>query len=87
MKSLRFKCPACKGERLEEIMDNVTLSTPVTGVFDEGGTVTLDYGDAYTEYSDAVRFQCADCGHVLTDADGNPIKTVEGLAEWLKTHP
>jgi hypothetical protein len=78
---MNFLCGNCGSTRLEEIMDNVTLSTTINDV-GEGGDV--DYGDESAGDSGSVdRYQCLDCGGHVKDEDGNDITDSAALYDRL----
>ena len=80
MKATKFKCPKCGCRRLEEVMVNVTQSTAVEGVDEDG---LLVYGNGSTEGGEIDRFQCLECGDVIKNEHGDTITSMEALAEWL----
>jgi hypothetical protein len=82
MPKLEFTCPDCKGHTLEEIQDNVTVATEISGINNDG---SLQYGEATNENGEVIFYQCADCGEVI-HKDGDPITSEEDLLEWLETH-
>ena len=83
--NLKFTCPGCKGNRLEEVMENVTVSSEVTNIDDEGDH---DYGIQTNENGELSHFQCVKCGYILEikDGEGNDRSVTEPdeLAEWIR---
>ncbi len=67
-----FICPMCNGHRIGELMTNVTATSEVLTMTDDGdvsyGTPSLeDGGDGSTVF----QYQCMNCGHVLPNiSDG-----------------
>lgn len=81
-----FKCPKCGKNVLEEVMTNVTQSSSITTLIDEKGNLYLDYDAVSNDGGEIDRYQCADCGYVLTDKYGNTVKDTDSLMKWLKEH-
>jgi predicted RNA-binding Zn-ribbon protein involved in translation (DUF1610 family) len=75
--SVEFKCPECKGDRLEEIMADVTVASVIISI-GEGGDI--QYGEQSNEGGHVERYQCMDCGHVIPG-----IENSEQLFEFLST--
>jgi predicted nucleic-acid-binding Zn-ribbon protein len=78
--TMKFKCSKCGSDTLEEITVNVTQSTEITGVDEDG---LLIYGNSSTEGGELDHFQCQKCGMVIKGKQGT-ISTLNGLADWLK---
>jgi len=89
-----FKCPTCDGNRLNEIMVNVTVDSEIDMVTDEDGIV---YGDQTNGDGEVFEICCRSCGVILTNDGGvfrgsregeilDCVKTHEELVEWLKTN-
>lgn len=74
-----FECPECSSDNLEEVARAITYST--IPCFYRG---EHDYGDAETEYMDALRIQCAHCG--FTVAEGFPPNLYQHCLErgWIR---
>ena len=83
VKRLKFKCPKCSSNRLEEVMGNCTVSSAIKEICSDGD---IEYGDQSTEYGEVDRYQCLECGFVLKDENGNKIDGVEKLVEWLNNN-
>ena len=64
MKATRFRCAKCGCKRLEEVMVNVSQSTAIEGLDEDG---LLVYGNGSTEGGEIDRFQCLECGEVVRD--------------------
>lgn len=54
-----FQCPKCGCGVLEEVMENVTVSTVILQTFPDGDAT---YGDCSHDGGDVVRYQCMMCG-------------------------
>ena len=81
MKTTRFKCPKCGCRRLEEVLANVTQTTAIEGVDEDG---LLVYGNSSTEGGEIDRFQCLECNEVIRDEHGLKIVSMDALADWMK---
>lgn len=80
---LKFECPNkfCQGDRLESIEENIVASSIITHFGEEGD---FDYGTPSLEDGNVCRFQCLQCGHILTYEDGNNLTENTELVEWLQ---
>lgn len=76
----KFKCPKCGCRVIEEIMVNVTQTTEITGVDEDG---LLMYGKSDTEGGKISCFQCKKCGKVIRDKNDKPIALLKELAEFI----
>jgi len=80
-----FRCPECDESRLEEIVTQATIVNRVIELDpkypDEPFVEMSDICDGVTE-----RFQCAYCGYILYDKDGDLINNFDDLIEWLDEH-
>lgn len=83
MSNLKFKCQKCGCDRLEEVMDGVTLTTNINSVYEGGDT---DYGEDYSNGGSIDRFQCVNCGYELRWDDDMVVSSTEELYDWLKKH-
>ena len=79
--SLKFKCPKCNHNQLEEVMIDVVQSSTIDNIDEEG---YVDYEHTSSEGGEVDRYQCAKCGYVLKNEIGGKIDTPEELVEWLK---
>lgn len=90
--SAHFECPDCKQDLLEEIMVGVQLCTALTDMHKlENETVEVEYNQFEldgVQWSDGVvdRYQCANCGRVIRNEEGDIITDPEDLFEWLIEH-
>ena len=85
MKTYQFKCPKCKGHRLEEVMINVTVASEVSNVCIEDDCVDMDYGHQSSEDGDVERYQCIDCGEVVAGSQEELISFFEKKKKRKKT--
>jgi hypothetical protein len=76
---LKFICPSCDSHRLECVEDG-PYTSEVVNIQKEGD---FDYGEINAS-GDVDRFQCLNCGFVLTDVADEPINDNEELAKWCK---
>jgi predicted RNA-binding Zn-ribbon protein involved in translation (DUF1610 family) len=80
---MNFTCPKCGWKGLEEICSCDAVASLVIGIDDDG---QLEYDSPTLEGDvNVLHYQCASCGEILRDDDGNPIAG-EDLPEWLKSH-
>jgi hypothetical protein len=88
-KMLKFKCPQCGGDILEEQMINCTQDTIIIAIHESGA---VDYGDYSVDLGDVERYICTGCGYGLVEdpsendpfADAYAVSTNSGLVKWLK---
>jgi hypothetical protein len=75
----KFRCPQCHGQRLEEVLVNTTVTSPVESVEEDG---YIDYGEQ--ENGDGVvdRYQCSHCGWVVPN-----VQSPATLYLWLADLP
>lgn len=85
MKNLKFKC-ACGHEELEEILGDVTQTSPITSI-PENGNIEYDQARVTYDGGEVEQYVCAACGRAVMDRDGSFIDDSEGLVEWLKDQP
>lgn len=79
--SMKFKCPECDSNQLEEVMIDVVQSSIISEIDSEG---YVDYENTSTDGGEVDRYQCSKCGHLIKNEIGGKINDVEELAEWLK---
>ena len=81
-KILKFKCPKCGHDRIEEIMINVIVSTPICriNVIDNGYESEYDHSKAENYDGQVDRYQCAKCGFIV------PVRSLEALAATEYIH-
>ena len=74
---LKFKCPKCGGEKLQERLYCDTMLTDIEKVNEDG---TIEYGKSIGDgeiYS--LEYECKECGYVLDD-----VTCEEELVDYLK---
>ena len=81
MKTLKFVCPKCKHNVIEEIMENASISSNIKTLTEDGATYAEDVSVAD---GDVVCYQCGECGYILRDND-KIITTIEEVIEWCKS--
>ena len=83
--TIKFVCPRCGGNVLEEVLDNAHVETPVTFQVEPGRTtgMRMIYGKTTCIEGDIERYQCSACGFTPSQEDGDPICDDEALEEWL----
>lgn len=84
-----FICPDCGDVGLEEVMENVILAQPLEiNVLEESETILvrideekdITIHDGFTN-----RFQCENCGWIICDEHGVPIRDYEDLEDWIRS--
>ena len=73
---LKFKCPKCGFNRMEEVMTGVTVSTIINDLGIEDEFIDCNYGNASNDGGEVDRYQCVSCGHVVATNE-------EDLIEFL----
>ena len=76
---LQFTCPSCDSHRLECVEDG-PYASEVVNIQKDGD---FDYGEINAS-GDVDRFQCLNCGFILSDVADEPINDNEEIAEWCK---
>jgi len=78
----KFKCPKCGCRVIDEIMVNVTQTTTIEGVDEDG---ILIFGKSDTDGGKISNFQCHKCGKVIRnkDNDDKPITLLKELAGFI----
>ena len=77
---MKFKCPSCKSNRLEEIADGAIVSTEILDI-EDGGSINYGVPSVDEAYTD--RYQCLNCGWVLP-VTANTTPDSEELFQWLE---
>ena len=77
---MKFKCPKCESNRLEEIADGATVSTEILDIEDGG---SINYGEPSVDEAYTDRYQCLNCGWVLP-VSANHTPDSEELFQWLE---
>ncbi len=87
---LNFKCPnknnKCNSNTVEEVLSGIVQYSTIGDIEKDVDEVYADYGEVSYDGDEAQieRYQCAECGYVIKDEDGNTIITPERLWDWLK---
>lgn len=76
---IKFQCPKCQSNKIEEIQVNVTVATEIYNVCEHEVSVHLgmdkhvdtDQGDQTNEGGHVDRYQCGECGYTIVD-DSSP---------------
>ena len=77
----KYFCPKCKGETFEEVLADVTVTYRIVNTSDGP-----DYDEQTScEGGYVARIQCESCGHIVLDAGGKPVTSLEELAPILET--
>lgn len=83
---IKFKCPKCGCEHLEEVLSNVTQYSIIDVIDDDGA---IDYRDKGMSYDggEVNRYQCNECGFTVGEDETNgEVNTPEELVKWIKEH-
>jgi len=78
---LKFVCPSCNDNRLEQILDGYHR-IPILNIDKDGD---FDYGE-YESKGTVIRIQCSNCGYVLEDEPGIEITENIKTVEWIKNN-
>ena len=81
MKELKFTCPKCNHNLLEIIETDAIVSSNIVNIREDGD---FDYQNLTVDDSVVDRFQCAECGYVLKDENGEKITDNIDVVEWIK---
>ena len=73
-----FTCPKCGSHRLEEVMTNVTIYSPIKSYSIEDGEIDFEYGNQNNEDGAVERYQCMDCGEHIAFDQAELIAFLEG---------
>ena len=85
VQQISFTCPACGGHKLEEVLENATVSSLVLDLCIQGDIANCDYGKPTIEDGEVVRYQCFDCGYILS-VEEEDVDSLQELASWLLKH-
>lgn len=82
--TIKFVCPRCGGNVLEEVLDDAVVETPVTFRVEPGRHtgMRMIYGVSRCIEGDVIKYQCS-CGFAPSDKDGEYICDDSALEEWL----
>lgn len=72
--TLKFKCPECGGDKLEEVVYDALVHLPVERIENEY-EISYDYPEIQDGRID--RYQCNCCGYIIEATNS------EDLYEWL----
>ena len=81
---MKFKCPVCMGEVLEEVTTKATVVFEVTDV-DENN---IEYGEQNLEGGPGkvnVFYQCYNCGEIIKKSGQTRVKNKKELFDWLNS--
>lgn len=87
MSVVKFKCPACDSNRLEEVMTGVTVTREITSVGIDREVADLTYGNQINEDGELDCYQCAACGTALRLDNDQLVTGPAELATWFEQHP
>jgi len=79
---IKFNCPACDYDRMEEILSDVTQASVIVEVEPD----CAEYGEHSTDGGVIDRFQCVGCGWPILDDLNSEITTYEELYKWLESN-
>lgn len=81
---LKFICPDCDHDRIEEVVSTDTLINPIVRLDKDGDH---EYEPCRPEgATEVLEYRCAYCAWIISNASGDIRDCVE-LAEWLKKQP
>jgi len=80
MSITKFKCEKCGSRIVEEVMVNVTQTTHIEGVDEDG---LLMFGCSETDGGKISCYQCLECGKVIRDENDKPITVMKELADYI----
>ena len=77
---IKFKCPKCGSNEIEEIIIDVTVNSIVANdrCSFVNGELDLDYDEQINDGGELRQYQCGGCGKVIC-------KTISELFEYLKS--
>lgn len=76
-----FTCPQCGNHTVEEVMENVTVSSEVLDLKEGDGEELIDYGEQRNDDGDVVCYQCIHCGHLISEGPNSLAKALKELKE------
>ena len=81
---LKFTCPECGKNRLEEVTVDVVQYSEITAIDEE--TSAVDYGGHNTDGGNVNCYQCLDCGYEIEfeDEEREEVNSSVLLVEWIK---
>ena len=79
--SLEFVCPKCKCEELEIVQTDVTMTSKIVDLDEEG---CFEYDLIDCDSGQVECHQCYKCGYILKNEKDEVITTNEEVVEWVK---
>jgi len=79
IKTLKFKCPKCNGNRLE-CCEEGPYASEILAIDREGD---FEWGEINASGM-VVRFQCLECGYVLKDSEGESLTDNDDVVKWIE---
>ena len=76
-----FTCPSCGHKVVEEVMQNVIVSSEVIDIHEGDGEEILDYGEQRNDDGDVVCYQCISCGYLISEGSNSLAKALKELKE------
>jgi len=67
---IEFKCPKCRGHKIEEIMVDMTVATEVS-LEQTGAGIECFPGEQNNEGGHVDRYQCGDCGYTIINHESD----------------
>ncbi len=80
-KEALFKCPKCSCVGLEVVEINVTASSPIHVISEDGN---FHYGKPNIEGGEVGYFGCEKCGFELKDEKGNQLTEHDEVVAWCR---
>lgn len=84
-KELKFICPKCKGEILEEVMTDVVQYSSI-GSISEDGSVDYCVNGISHEGGEVELYQCHDCAYILKIDNDDNVNCEDELVQWIKKY-
>lgn len=82
MAIVNWKCPACGGGKIEEVLEDATQYSTITNIW---GDEEAEYGETEVLSGHVDRYQCSSCGHTPT-MNKRPMNNLVSLYIWLNSH-
>jgi len=80
---VRFRCPMCRDDKLEEVMGEVTTATVIKSVDREDEEITEYLGSTYEGGGVVSRYQCTNCGWTVKNEHGEAVDNPTDLIPFL----
>lgn len=81
---IKFVCPACGGNSIDEVLSGVHQYSTVTNLGTSGGTVAADYGAVSHEGGEVSEYRCAHCCTLLKLSPASKVENEAELLQWLQ---